>query len=555
MSDHWGTPPQSDPADQPAQGWERPPEPVRSPEVLTNQSPTDPAAYLGSAGTFLPAEPPARSGMVAGRGKIVAGALAGVVAVAGIGVGAAYAAGAFGGGGTQPESLVPATAVGYVSFDLDPSLGQKVDALRFLRKFPSAKASLGSSDDIREYVFNQLKSSDPQLASLRYDTDVKPWIGDRFAVAALPATTAGSGADAVVVIQVTDAGKAKSGLKKLMTGPSAGTCSVSDGYAVCAQSAAELTAAQSAAKQHSLGDDAHFKADVAGAGARGIALAWGDAGKLSALVPSGALGAGALGALPGGLSAAGSAASGRLVATLRFSGANLELTGRYTGGKATPVGSGGTGVEQLPATTQIAQGDSVSPKAIDRAYEGLQSAMKASSGGAGELDQLQQGLGQSGFHLPTDLDSLLGTKFAFAFGGLRSGQPLVGLRSNANAAKAGKVVDNISGLLRSSGAPYQLAHVPAKDGYAMALTKSYATELAAGGTLGSTPAFRAAVPDASSAQFVLFANMTQLLSPANLQAMGEPAADANLKALSAIGMSAKSGSDGTTTFRLDVVTR
>ena len=60
-------------------------------------------------------------------------------------------------------------AVGYVSVDLDPSLGQKVDALRFLRKFPSAKASLGSTDDIRQWVFNAASKDDPQLSSLSYD--------------------------------------------------------------------------------------------------------------------------------------------------------------------------------------------------------------------------------------------------------------------------------------------------------------------------------------------------------------------------------------------------
>ncbi len=122
MSDHWGAP--------------RQPEPDQ-PEILSDQ-PTAPEASpaYSAAGTFLPAQPPESTG---GKRKWVAGGVA-VLLVAGVGVGAAYAAGALGGGGgKQPEAEVPSTSVAFVSFDLNPSLGQKVDALRFLRKFPSAK--------------------------------------------------------------------------------------------------------------------------------------------------------------------------------------------------------------------------------------------------------------------------------------------------------------------------------------------------------------------------------------------------------------------------------
>jgi hypothetical protein len=214
MSDTWGTPAQ-------------PPEPNQSsqpsqPEVLSSQ-PSVPTTDLGFGDIIATGTAP--RGL--GRGKLIAiGASA--LAVAGIGVGAAYAAGALGGGGSQPDRLVPATAVGYVSLDLDPSLGQKVDALRFLRRFPSARASLGSTDDIRKWFFDQAVADDRSLSGLNYDRDVKPWIGDRFAVAALPGA-AGREPSALVVLQVTDEGKAKAGLAKLVSKPGDGVCSVAAG--------------------------------------------------------------------------------------------------------------------------------------------------------------------------------------------------------------------------------------------------------------------------------------------------------------------------------------
>ncbi len=222
MSDYWGTTPQQpDQPEQPNQAsqpsqpnqpnqasqpsqpnqaapygaaaepefdrWGRPVQ--GQPEVLSSESgastyqPAGAPTYLGTGDILGASEPAPRGG---GKRKLAAIGV-GVVAVAGIGVGAAFAAGAFGGSSAQPDALVPATAVGYVSIDLDPSLGQKVDALRFLRKFPSAKASLGSTDDIRKWVFEQATKDDASLSQLSYDRDVKPWIGDKFGLAVVPA--------------------------------------------------------------------------------------------------------------------------------------------------------------------------------------------------------------------------------------------------------------------------------------------------------------------------------------------------------------------------------
>ena len=65
--------------------------------------------------------------------------------VAGVGVlvlalvgGVTYGVGALSGGGSQPESALPSGAVAYLKVDLDPSAGQKVDALPVHAQVPRA---------------------------------------------------------------------------------------------------------------------------------------------------------------------------------------------------------------------------------------------------------------------------------------------------------------------------------------------------------------------------------------------------------------------------------
>jgi hypothetical protein len=535
MSDQWGAPQQPEP-----------PKPFGQAEILSSR-PIPPGSVYATTGTFLPADVPARSG---GKGKWVAAGVA-VVVVAGLGVGAAFAAGALrGGGGKQPEAYVPSTSVAFVSFDLDPSLGQKVDALRFLRKFPSVKASLGSTDDLREYIFDQAVKDDPKLASLSYAKDVKPWIGNRFGVAVLPGTAAGGEPNAVVVLQVSDASKAKAGLKRLMQ-PGDGTCAVSDGYAVCAQTQAILTAAQAATKQQSLAANSTFTSDVSAAGSRGIAMGWGDLAKLAKVVPSGD----AFGGLSGVGALGASQTTGRFVATLRFSGANLELSGRVTGAApASTTIAGGTGVDQLPASTAVAIGGSTSAAALAKSYQRAEDQLKA-SGGAGAVAELEQNLHALGLKLPQDLSAVLGTKFAIAYGGGGSADlPQIGLRSNSSAAKAGPVLDQVNHALSDAGAPFALHHVAAGSGYAVALDESYAKELAGNGGLGDSAAFKAAVPEAASANLVVFVNLSRLLS-AGSPFGGPGAVNANLKALSAAGLTVDQGANGSASFHLNVITR
>ena len=58
------------------------------------------------------------------------------------------------GGGPQPESVLPADTVAFMKFDMNPSAGQKVAAVRFALRFPDAKGKVNETSDLREVAFD-----------------------------------------------------------------------------------------------------------------------------------------------------------------------------------------------------------------------------------------------------------------------------------------------------------------------------------------------------------------------------------------------------------------
>jgi hypothetical protein len=142
-------------------------------------------------------------------------ALGAIVAGGAVVAGGAWAATSFFATGSQPAEALPASTVGYLSVDLDPSGGQKIEAIRTLRKFPGFKdnVDLETDDDLRERFFEEVTASG-ECEGLDYAADVEPWLGSRAAMAAVDL-----GEDepaAVGVVQTTDAGKAEEGLARLI---------------------------------------------------------------------------------------------------------------------------------------------------------------------------------------------------------------------------------------------------------------------------------------------------------------------------------------------------
>lgn len=143
---------------------------------------------------------------------VVLGALgAGAAVVAG----GAWAATSFFATGAQPAEALPDSTIAYASVDLDPSGGQKIEAIKTLRKFPgfTDQVDIKSDEDLRERLFEEITSSGG-CEGLSYADDVKPWLGSR---AAMAAVEVGEDQPApVAVVQITDSGKAEEGVQKLI---------------------------------------------------------------------------------------------------------------------------------------------------------------------------------------------------------------------------------------------------------------------------------------------------------------------------------------------------
>ncbi|HEX4977604.1 MAG TPA: DUF3352 domain-containing protein, partial [Nocardioides sp.] len=163
--------------------------------------------YLGS-GTPLddPADPEVAARRRVRRPWVVAGAAVALVGAAAGG----WAAAQLLGGGDDPAVAVPALAVGYVALDLDPDAAQKVEALRMAKKFPALaeQLDLGVRDDLRRWLFEERFAE--VGCGLSYDDDVAPWVGDRFAVAAVPGA---EGASPLMVLAVEDRAAAEQAVR------------------------------------------------------------------------------------------------------------------------------------------------------------------------------------------------------------------------------------------------------------------------------------------------------------------------------------------------------
>ncbi len=230
--------------------------------------PPPPPEFLDSGGG-RPIEP-APNG--SGRGGLKKGLLVGggVVGLVAVGVGA-WAAMSFLATGPQPAQALPDSTLGYLSIDLDPSGGQKIEALRTLNKFPGFEDEVGidPDDDIRKALFEQIQG-ELDCDGLDFEDDIEPWLGDRAAVAAVD--NGGETPDPVIVLQVKDADAAEDGLAAIKdcSGEHEGGWAIEGDWAVIAQTDKIAETVTDDAAEASLADDEDFQKWVGQAGDPGV---------------------------------------------------------------------------------------------------------------------------------------------------------------------------------------------------------------------------------------------------------------------------------------------
>jgi hypothetical protein len=486
-------------------------------------------------------EPPAR-----GRGRragLVAGAAVAVVAAVGVG---AYGVVQLMAGGASPATAVPANAVGYVSLDLDPSASQKIEAFKILRKFPAIEKQLGSREDLRRAVFDEIKTSG-DCPGLDYARDVQPWIGDRIALAAVPDSK--EGARPLVVLQVRDQAKAKAGASKLEAcssgsdRPAAETSGYSfvGDYLLVAESQGQADALAEDAEAAALADSEEFTSAMDRTGDPGIVTMFASKDAPAAIMK------------------AADSATGEVTSTFKdFQGAagvvrfaDGAVEAEFTA-KGLPAGVGGVSsdggpdVSTLPGTTAAALSVAFRDGWLQDYLDQLNDLM----GGGQSLDEaFAEGERATGLRLPEDIETLLGRGITVSVDGSADLKTLsespdpsevpAGIRIYGDPAKITPIIDK---LKASAGPAADQVKVSTGDGMVtVGFDQAYVDSLQDSGDLGHVAAFKDVVPETDRVTGAFYVNFDagdgwaeQL---ADLLSDGDTEARSNIAPLDAFGIS------------------
>ncbi|HEX7104926.1 MAG TPA: DUF3352 domain-containing protein [Acidothermaceae bacterium] len=314
--------------------------------------------------------------------------------------------------GGQPDKWAPANSIAYVKIDLNPSASAKVAAWEFERKFPEAP-KVASADQLKDGLLSAVFAQD---AKVNYDRDVKPWLGDRVAIAVYP-DDAGK-ANVVGIVAVKDAGKARAGIEKIKADSASNAdvgYSIQGGYAIVGKDQTSVDAAVAAARASNITANHNFTADLGHLKGDRVVTAWWDLGAtvkvLSTSLPPearGLLGSGALTGLPDLNDL------GRVVMGVRVQPSYVEAEGRLLGSK-TDKASKALADGDARGTLADLPGGSVMGVALANPGQLIKSELATLSGGLlgaslqGELDQAGA---QLGIKLPDDVENLLGSGVA-----------------------------------------------------------------------------------------------------------------------------------------------
>jgi hypothetical protein len=506
------------------------------------------------------------------RTALIAGAAAAAVMLGAAGAGAVVL-GSLSGGGARPADRLPAGAMYYTEIDLDPGAGQKVGAIRFIRKFPALKDSFAEDRDLRRSLWDLAAKGNDASAEIDYARDIEPWLGQRVGLAVM-APAAGDSideGDVVAALQVTDEDRALDGIRKINATDESGDdvyATALDGYLVLAADQAAADRYARAAQERSLADDATFEADLDGLGERGILSGWVDAGVMGRAVAASKDGEGwtGYGMAPGG-STAGLVAkqlAGRFAFGVRFDGDDLELV---ADGHAMPstkaFGADGSAsvVKDLPDGTLAAFGVAHGQEAIREGWPRLLEQLEempipGAGSGPGAVDEAVRSLEQLiGVDLPDDLAVLFGSDFALAVAGGAGSPPQFGARARTDGARAQSVLDKLIGAGSASGVEVPVVVERTDDGYVVAGDQAYADALKAGGSLGDSAGFKAALPDADEADVLLYVDIDGALTAAGGMLSEDSVDRKQVEALDGLGMTASSDGDGDISIRVKVVTK
>jgi hypothetical protein len=448
----------------------------------------------------------------------------GVSAILVAGVGTAVAVGSAVGGGQQPEDVLPKNAIAMAKVDLAPTLGQRKAIYDISRKFDNIDVHSVESvkDDLLEALF---ESSDD---SLDYDTDIKPWLGDRAAIAAVPDGSADKVAP-VAAVQYTDREKATATLKEAQKDDDELFFAFSGDYVLIAttQSAADKYAK---ADEH-LSDNSTFGDAIDALDGDQIVTGWADVRGVYDVLPAEQRQSIKLDADPSGSFVVGAHADSNYLEVVGKAvdvGDSLKQYGSGTFGN----GKGHNLIATMPIESTFALELTGLGDSLTKAYDSLQKEEWF-----GEINEAAQ---EYGLTLPDDLRTVFGTDLGVGvFGNLRENPRVVGHVMTERPDEAIKILTKIP--TPEDTPPFAL-EAEGSNSYFVG-TDAGAIALARRGTLGDSAPFKRALPDAKDAGFALYVSIGRAAQIAT------DSAPAWVSHLEAFGMTA-SGDSGEFRIRL-----
>ncbi len=483
---------------------------------------------------------------------IAVAALAAIV----IGGGAFAVVKIMGGGGDQPSTAMPDTTAVYAQVDIDPSVGQKVAALKFFDGMDTKELEEMRDGQGREALFDWIaEDGDNALSDMDYEEDVEPWLGDRAGVGVVSGATT-EDLVPILAIQVKDEAAAESFLNEVVEAEDE-TDDVEfffrGDYAVFA-GPAEIEGVKQALDAGTLADSDAFTSDVSSLGEQGIVSMWADLPAFQELSDSvnKEMGMSLSDAATTPFIDSQAELEGRLAATLRFEDDAIELYGAAFDSGAETIAGGDSAhlISTLPEDTAAAFGIEHGDQYVDQVWTLLEEAYP------NDVAEVQQEAAAEGFNLPEDVKTLVGDSMVIAAGPeivnldtMDDSNVPVGYQAHTDADAA---VDLIDRVIAASGEDLPVPYGAEGDTFIVAGSEPYYDALAGGGDLGSNRAFELSVPDADDADVAAFVSLNEFES-AYLGEIEDDQERTVVESMAAVGMRASSDGEGGGTFSVRLV--